>query len=101
MILHLAIFTWRDGVSAADVEGLTNDLLDMAEAIPQIVQYRCGPTLGVRPGSGDYGVAAIVNSPEDLNSFLGHPLHTAVLERWMDHMLASRSSVQLPYEPGL
>jgi len=96
MILHLALFTWNDGVTPAQIEGLTADLLAMADGLDQIVHYSCGPNLGLTPSTADFVVAAAVTDADGLASYLSHPLHRAVQTRWLDRMVASRLAAQMP-----
>lgn len=96
MILHLALFTWNDDVTAEQVDGLTADLNAMAAAIEEIVQYSCGPNLGLTPSTADFVVAAAVADAAGLATYLAHPLHRAVQEKWLDHMVAGRLAAQLP-----
>jgi hypothetical protein len=96
MIMHLAMFTWNNGVTAEQVESLTADLNAMAVRIDAIVQYSCGPNLGLTPSTADFVVAAAVTDADDLAGYLAHPLHRAVQEKWLDHMVSARLAAQLP-----
>lgn len=96
MILHLALFTWNEDVTPEQVAGLTADLEAMAAAIDEIVQYSCGPNLGITPSTADFVVAAAVTDADGLAAYLSHPLHRAVQQNRLDHMVASRLAAQLP-----
>lgn len=100
MILHLATFRWKDHVTDADVERLTQALLAMAAEIPELISYVAGPNLHLRPGGMDYGVAAILARAEDLDAYLDHPAHQAVYAEHLGEMLAERTAVQLPLNSG-
>ncbi|WP_395639824.1 Dabb family protein [Pseudolysinimonas sp.] len=95
MILHLVAFTWKEGVSADQVAALTVALQEMADGIPELVSYRCGENLRLRPGA-DYAVAAIVRDEAGLTAYLDSPAHAAVYENHMGKMLESRMAAQLP-----
>ena len=71
MILHLAVFTWNDDVTDADVSALTDALLAMAAGIPELVSYTAGTNLRLRPG----GEARLV---------VGRTLGADTLQRWLD-----------------
>jgi hypothetical protein len=96
MILHLAMFTWNDRVTAEQVGGLTADLNAMAAQIDAIVEYACGPNLAITPSTADFVVAAAVIDADGLAAYLADPLHRAVQERWLDHMVSARLAAQLP-----
>jgi hypothetical protein len=95
VILHLVAFTWKEGVSADQVAALTVALQEMADGIPELVSYRCGENLRLRPGA-DYAVAAIVRDEAGLTAYLDSPAHAAVYENHMGKMLESRMAAQLP-----
>jgi hypothetical protein len=95
VILHLVAFTWKEGVSADQVAALTTALEAMADGIPELVSYRCGENLRLRPGA-DYAVAAIVRDEAGLTAYLDSPAHAAVYENHMGRMLESRMAAQLP-----
>ncbi|MBU2695295.1 Dabb family protein [Nocardioides sp. WV_118_6] len=96
MILHLALFTWADDVTAEDIAGASADLHLMADQLDAIVQYSCGPNLGITPSTADFVVAAAVRDEDGLREYLTHPLHQAVQARWLTRMTASRTAAQLP-----
>lgn len=73
----------------------------MSKVIPSILQYTCGPTLGIRWGGADYGVVAIVESAHGLEEYLDHPLHHGVQDNWLTAMVAERKAVQLAAPSGL
>jgi hypothetical protein len=101
MILHLAVFTFNDDVSADDIARLTSELTAMAAEIPAIRRYRCGANLRLRPSPADYAVAALVDDEAGLNAYLDSPQHAAVYERLLGGMIADRSAVQLEVDEGL
>ncbi|WP_368499145.1 Dabb family protein [Herbiconiux sp. A18JL235] len=100
MILHIASFRWKDDVTEADVSGLTDALREMAKGIPEIKSYTAGPNLHLRPAGADYGVAAILDDAAGLDSYLDHPDHLAVYEKFLSRMISERSAAQLPLTEG-
>jgi hypothetical protein len=100
MILHIAQFTWKPEVTAADVDALTAALEEMAAQIPQLLSYRAAPNLRVRPSATDYACAGIVADADDLAAYLDHPLHKAVYEQHLGRMVAERTAAQLPIASG-
>lgn len=95
MILHLALFTWRDDVTDEDVAELTTQLRAMVPEVPALRSYECGPNLRVRPSPADYGVAALVDDADGLAAYLDSAAHQAVYERLLGRMIAERQAVQL------
>ena len=100
MILHIATFVWKDGVTEAQVEAATAALLEMAAQIPEIRSYAAGANLHLRPAGKDYGVAALLDDAAGLDAYLDHPLHVAVYKDHLGDIIAERAAVQLPISEG-
>jgi hypothetical protein len=100
MILHLALFTWRDDVTPDDVAELTRQLTDMAGGIPALRRYHCGENLRLRPSDADYAVAAMVDDADGLAAYLDSDAHKAVYDRILGRMIASRQAAQLDIGHG-
>lgn len=100
MILHIASFRWKSDTSVEDITNLTEALINMAEKIPELLSYVAGPNLHLRPGGADYGVAAVLAAPADLDTYLDHPAHLAVYETLLGRMIEERSAVQLLLADG-
>ncbi len=95
MILHLAMFTWKDDVTADDVAALTEQLEAMAAGIPSLRRYHCGENLRLRPSDADYAVAAIVDDEAGLTAYLDSDAHKAVYDRLLGRMIDRRQAAQL------
>ncbi len=95
MILHLALFTWRDDVTPDDVAELTAQLTEMAAGIPALRRYHCGENLRLRPSDADYAVAAIVDDEAGLTAYLDADAHKAVYDRILGRMVERRQAAQL------
>lgn len=95
MILHLALFTWKEEVTDDDVTALTAALRAMAAQIPELVSYECGPNLRLRPGA-DYAVAALVADEAALAAYLDSDAHGEVYRQHLGRMIDTRAAAQLP-----
>jgi Stress responsive A/B Barrel Domain len=95
MILHLAVFRWKEGVTAGDVAHLCEELAAFRTRIDCIVDYHFGPDLGLRQGNADFGVAALVESPEAIAEYLDHPAHKELFSQVIAPMCESRTAVQI------
>lgn len=95
MILHLVVFTWREGTTADDVARLEAALRLMPDLVPQLAQYHVGADLGLR-GNADFGVAAVL-AQDDLAAYLDHPEHVRIGRELIGPILGTRSAVQIPY----
>jgi hypothetical protein len=97
-ILHLVVFRWKEGVTPAAVGHLCDELAAFRKQVDCIVDYRFGPDLGLRQGNGDFGVAALVESPEGIAEYLDHPAHKELFSRVIAPMCESRAAVQIEIE---
>jgi len=95
MILHLALFSWRDDVTPEDVAELTRQLTEMAEGIPALRRYHCGENLRLRPSDADYAVVAMVDDADGLTAYLDSEAHKTVYDRILGRMIESRQAAQL------
>jgi hypothetical protein len=95
MILHLVSFHWKEDVSSNDVAHLSEELAVFRRKVDCLVGYHFGPDLGLRQGNADYGIAAVVASPEALVEYLEHPAHHELVGQVIGPMTASRQAVQI------
>lgn len=95
MILHLATFGWRPGVSNDDVVAVSEALSSLPDQIPELLSYRFGPDLGLREGNAAFAVAAVLESPEALSAYLDHPEHLRIVKEFIAPLIATRQTVQI------
>jgi hypothetical protein len=101
VILHVVALRWKDGVSNDDVARLCNELITFRGRVDCLIDYRFGPDLGLRPGNADFGIVALVESPEALAAYLDHPAHQLLVKDVIAPMSASRTAVQITVEGAL
>jgi hypothetical protein len=95
MIMHLATFVWRDGVTAEQVEPFSAALATLPAQIPQLRRYVYGRDLGLRPGNGDFGVCALVDDRAGLLAYLDHPEHQRAVRELALPFAERRTAVQI------
>ncbi len=98
MILHLAIFRWKDGTTDEQIAAVVEALNELPAQIDVLRSYTAQPNLRLRPGA-DFGVAAVFDDAEAVAAYLDHPAHKAAVERTVAPIVAERTVVQLPYQP--
>ncbi|HET9658149.1 MAG TPA: Dabb family protein [Kineosporiaceae bacterium] len=96
MIMHLALFTWRESTSREDIARVETELSRMPSVVPALREYHFGPNLGLRPGTADFAVCAVISQAE-LSSYLDHPEHQRVVREVISPLLASRTAVQIEH----
>lgn len=95
MIAHLVTFSWREDVAAGDTAGLGDRLSEMAAGIPEVLFYRAGPNLHLRPNGADFAVLAIVADRAGLDAYLNAPAHVEAVATGIAPHLGTRQAVQL------
>jgi Stress responsive A/B Barrel Domain len=95
VILHLVSFRWKEVVSKKDVAHLCEELAAFRQKVDCLVGYHFGPDLALREGNADFGIAAVVGSPEALVEYLEHPAHHELVGKVLGPMIASRQAVQI------
>lgn len=101
MILHVALFQWKEDVTESDIEQLTAALESMAAGIGEIRGYRCGANLRLRPSPADYAVVALVDDEAGLTAYLDHPEHARVYADYLARMIAERQASQIVVPDGM
>jgi hypothetical protein len=96
MIMHVAVFTWREGTTREDIARVEAALSRMPAAVPALREYRFGPDLGLRPGTADFAVVAVIEQAE-LARYLDHPEHQRVVREVISPLLATRTAIQLEH----
>lgn len=94
LVAHLVILTWNEGVTAEQVAQLDHELDELAGKVPVLVSYLHGANLHLRDPGADYGICAIVED-SNLNAYLDHPEHRAVLGGALGAMVAKRAAAQI------
>ncbi len=97
MIMHLALFTWREGTTREDIARVEAELSRMPSVVPALHEYHFGPNLGLRPGTADFAVCAILPQAE-LSTYLDHPEHQRVVREVISPLLAARAAVQVEHQ---
>jgi Stress responsive A/B Barrel Domain len=95
MIIHLVVFRWKEGITSQAVAHLCDELAAFRQEVDCIADYHFGPDLGLRQGNADFGVMAIVASPEQVAEYLDHPAHKELFTRVIAPMCESRTAVQI------
>ncbi len=99
MIAHVTTFTWVEDVDPDDIDRLAAALGRLPAVIDVLKGYSFGANLGLRPGTADFAVVALVERPEQVAEYLDHPEHQKVVEELSTHMTRQRQTVHFPWDP--
>jgi hypothetical protein len=95
VIIHLVAFRWKEGVTPEAVANLCDELAAFRKKVDCILDYHFGPDLGLRQGNADFGVMAVVESPQRVAEYLDHPAHKELFSTVIAPMCESRTAVQI------
>ena len=96
MLRHVALFKWKDGTTAGQVEAVVDRLRKLPSEVPGIAAYSFGPDAGLSEGAADFAVVADFASEADWRAYTQHPAHLKVIEDVIVPIRESR--VFLQYE---
>lgn len=99
MIVHLVTFRWKSDVPQADIDSLCNQLRTLAPKVSGLLAFQFGINAGLRPGTGDFGIVAIMETAEALHAYMEHPEHKRVVQEWTNRMSEARIPVQFELPP--
>ncbi|WP_028648356.1 Dabb family protein [Nocardiopsis sp. CNT312] len=92
-IRHIALFSWRDDVTQAQVAEVEALLAGLPGTVPALRSYAFGPDLGLGEGRHDFAVVADLDDEAGFAAYRDHPAHQAAL-KVIRPMLAGRAAVQ-------
>jgi Stress responsive A/B Barrel Domain len=81
MIDHLVFLAVREEASQEDTEDLISSIRGLKETVPGVVDLTVGENFSERSGGYTHGLFVRFESAEDLQRYMKHPDHLAVVEK--------------------
>jgi Stress responsive A/B Barrel Domain len=81
MIDHLVFLAVREEASPEDVEDLISSIRGLKDTVPGVVDLTLGENFSERSGGYTHGLFVRFESVEDLQRYMKHPDHLAVVEK--------------------
>jgi Stress responsive A/B Barrel Domain len=81
MIDHLVFLAAREDASPEDIEDLISSIRELRDTVPGVVDLSVGENFSERSGGYTHGLFVRFESIEDLQEYLKHPNHLAVVEK--------------------
>jgi hypothetical protein len=81
MIEHIVLFKLRPEASDSVKEAMLGHLLGLKDRVPGIVQVSAGKNFSSRAQGYTHGFVVRFKTRADLDAYLVHPAHTAVVEQ--------------------
>lgn len=94
MIDHLVFMAANEDASPEDVEDLISSIRDLKDSVPGVVDLSVGENFSERSGGYTHGLFVRFETAEDLQGYLEHPDHLAVVEK----LNALTSRIVVDYE---
>lgn len=98
MVDHLVLFAVKDGAPAEDVEDLLSSLRNLRSSITNVLDLSVGRDFSGRGGGYTHGLFVRFRTADDLQAYLEHPEHRAVVEK-LDALTTGRLVVDYDHEP--
>lgn len=90
---HIVAFSFAEGSDAAARAG--DALNALAQTVPEVKQFTCGPDAGVSNGNAEFGIVAVFDSEADYAVYRDHPEHQRIIKEILVPNLTQRTCVQL------
>jgi hypothetical protein len=94
MFRHVVLFSWTQDATEAQQLALADELRKLPAAVDSIQAYEVGPDAGVNPGNFDFAVVAEFDDADGYRAYRDHPAHRAVVEQYVNPIVARRAAVQ-------
>ncbi|MGZ4690269.1 MAG: Dabb family protein [Gaiellaceae bacterium] len=91
---HVVTLVFRADATDEQIAAVTDALGALPAQIPEIVEYRFGPDLGISDGNHQFAIVADFDSIDGYLAYRDHPAHQAVLADRIRPILEVRAAVQ-------
>jgi antibiotic biosynthesis monooxygenase (ABM) superfamily enzyme len=81
VIDHLVFLSVREEASPEDIEDLISSIRGLKGTVPGVVDLTMGENFSPRSGGYTHGLFVRFESVEDLQEYMKHPDHLAVVEK--------------------
>jgi hypothetical protein len=81
MIDHLVFLAAKDDASPEDIEDLMSSMRGLKDTVPGVVDLSIGENFSPRSGGYTHGLFVRFKTADDLQGYLKHPDHQAVVEK--------------------
>lgn len=96
MVDHVVLFTVRDDISREDVQDLVSSLAALKGSVPGVVDLSVGRNFSERSGGYTHGLYVRLRTHDDLQEYMKHPEHLAVVEKLEER---TTGRIVVDYEP--
>lgn len=94
MFRHVVLFTFTPETTQEQRQELARQLRTLPGAIEQIKAYQVGLDAGLNPGNHEFAVVADFDSVDDYLVYRDAPVHRAIIDKYVQPIVADRAAVQ-------
>ena len=94
MIRHIALLTFVEGTTDAQVQAVDDALSTLPARLPQVRAYVIGRDLGINDGNASFAVAADFASVDDYIAYRDDAEHRRIIAELITPILAARTGAQ-------
>lgn len=94
MIRHIALLTFADGTTDAQVQAIHDALSTLPAQIPELRAYVIGRDLGINEGNASFAVVADCATVDDYVVYRDHPEHRRIIAELIAPILVGRAGAQ-------
>ena len=100
MLTHIVLITVRADTTDEQVEAMVTGLRGLPAQIDEIRGYEVGRDLGLAEENATVAIQATFASPDDLQAYVVHPAHQAVVTELIRPVAASVTRAQVAALPS-
>lgn len=100
MIRHIALLTFVESVTDAQVQAVDDALSTLPGLIPELQAYAIGRDLGINEGNASFAVVADCATVGDYVVYRDHPEHRRIIAELIVPILAARTGSQYEIAGG-
>jgi hypothetical protein len=106
MIQHVVVIRFVPDAPASAVRAFADAVIRLPEAIPEVVDFVCGPDInkvlgGEFADNWDFVVMATFANVDDYQTYASHPAHASLKETYLTGLLQDRAGLQMVLDPAI
>jgi hypothetical protein len=94
VIRHIALLTFVEGTTDAQVQAVDDALSTLPARLPQVRAYVIGRDLGINDGNASFAVAADFANVDDYIAYRDDAEHRRIIAELITPILAARTGAQ-------
>jgi hypothetical protein len=81
MIIHIALFRWKDDATKESIEGAMNDIRALKHKVDGVIDIKCGENFSVWNEGYTHAFLVLARDRAALDAYRNHPDHRDAAQR--------------------